>query len=208
MSAGRLPTRPAEPKPNYTRLADPGPIVAMDWLLPIALIILGFILLTAEVFIPSGGVLFVLALVSLVAGITMVFFIPESRGGGVTAGLVTVAIVFVLIPLVVGVAFYYWPKTPFGKRFILTAPEPQEEAAPQAFPSRADFSTLKGQIGRTVSPLRPSGIVLIQGRRVDAETEGVYVEAGQYVRVVETRPGYVIVRPVGPDEIQPHEEAT
>jgi membrane-bound ClpP family serine protease len=178
----------------------------MDWLLPIGLIILGFILLAAEVFIPSGGVLFVLALVSLIVGIGMIFFIPESRGGGVTAGLVTVAIVFVLIPVVVGIAFYYWPKTPLGKRFILAAPEPQEEPTQQAFPSRADYSTLKGQIGRAVSPLRPSGIVLIQGRRIDAETEGVYVEAGQYVRVVDARPGYVVVRPVGPDEIQLGEE--
>lgn len=174
----------------------------MDWILPIALIVLGLLLLIAEVFIPSGGVLFVLALVSLIAGITMIFFIPESRGGGITAGLVTIAVVFVLIPMVVGIAFYYWPKTPFGKRFILAAPQADDEHVPQAFPERADFSQLKGQVGRALSPLRPSGIVLIQGRRIDAETEGVFVEAGQFVRVVDTRPSYVIVRPLTPDEAQ------
>lgn len=174
----------------------------MDWLLATALIILGLILLIAEVFIPSGGVLFVLALVSLIAGITMIFFIPESRGGGVTAGLITVSIVFVLIPMAVGIAFYYWPKTPFGKRFILTAPQAEDEHLPQAFPERADYTQLKGQVGRALSPLRPSGIVLIQGRRIDAETEGVFVEAGQFVRVVDTRPSYVIVRPLGPEEVQ------
>ncbi|MCS7167658.1 MAG: NfeD family protein [Gemmatales bacterium] len=174
----------------------------MDWLLPIALIVLGLLLLVAEVFIPSGGILFVLALVSLIVGVTMIFFIPESRGGGVFAGLVTVVIVFVLVPLVVGVAFYYWPKTPFGKRFILTGPSAEEEPLPQAFSERADYSQLKGQVGRAMTPLRPSGIVLIQGRRIDAETEGVFVEAGQFVRVVDTRPSYVIVRPLSPQETE------
>ncbi|MCS7015946.1 MAG: NfeD family protein [Gemmatales bacterium] len=174
----------------------------MDWFLPIALILLGLLLLVAEVFIPSGGVLFVLALVSLIVGITMIFFIPESRGGGVAAGLITVTIVFVMIPIVVGIAFYYWPKTPFGKRIILAAPSAEEDQPPQAFPEHADYSQLKGQVGRALSPLRPSGIVLIQGRRIDAETEGVFVEAGQFVRVVDTRPSYVIVRPLSPEEAQ------
>jgi membrane-bound serine protease (ClpP class) len=180
----------------------------MDWIVPIGLILLGLLLLIAEVFIPSGGVLFVLALVSLIAGITMIFFIPESRGGGVTAGLLTIAIVFVLVPLAVGIAFYYWPKTPFGKRFILAAPQSEEEQPPQAFPEREDLLQLKGQVGRAVSPLRPSGIVVIQGRRVDAETEGVFVDVGCYVRVVDVRPSYVIVRPLGPEETQFLSEAS
>jgi membrane-bound ClpP family serine protease len=44
--------------------------------------------------------------------------------------------------------------------------------------------SLKGVRGTTVTPLRPAGIALIGGRRVDVVTEGDFIPAGALVEVV------------------------
>ncbi|MBY0455855.1 MAG: hypothetical protein K2V38_00810, partial [Gemmataceae bacterium] len=53
---------------------------------------------------------------------------------------------------------------------------------------------LKGRTGRTVSPMRPSGTVEIDGKRVDAMTEGGMLDAGVWVRCVDVKAGKVVVR--------------
>jgi len=49
-------------------------------------------------------------------------------------------------------------------------------------------------VGKTVSPMRPSGTVEFDNTRVDAMTEGVMIDAGVFVRCVDVRGGKVIVR--------------
>lgn len=167
--------------------------------LAVLLILLGLVLLVAEVFIPSGGLLLLLAIVALVLGVVLVFFAPESEGGGVTSGVITVGILFVVIPLLLGVAFHYWPRTPMGKRMALQVPS--EGGEDEGLEAYTEDEEIIGQIGQTVTPLRPAGITLIQGRRYDTKTEGIFVEAGQWVRVVDVGPGHVVVRPLDEREL-------
>src|SRR5207247_766767 len=96
---------------------------------PIVLIIIGLMLLFAEVFIPSGVVLFVLSLTAIISGVLWIFYIPESENGGAKSGMIALGIVFVLIPAVVAVAFHYWPRTPMGKRLLLPGPEEDDTIA-------------------------------------------------------------------------------
>jgi membrane-bound serine protease (ClpP class) len=166
---------------------------------PVLLILLGLLLLVAEVFIPSGGILFVMSIVAIVVGITWIFYLPASEGGGPVSGAITLTAVFILIPIVVGVAFHYWPRTAMGKRFFL--PQPEADATMAALPEHLELEQLKGQIGKTVTQLRPSGVTLIQGHRIDTKTEGMFVESGQWVRVIDVRAGQVTVRPLGEGEL-------
>jgi hypothetical protein len=46
----------------------------------------------------------------------------------------------------------------------------------------------------------PAGAIILDGRTVDAVSEGMPIEAGQMVRVVEVRANRVVVRPLD-DEI-------
>src|SRR5262245_10104403 len=170
----------------------------MGWAL--LFIVIGFFLLVAEVFIPSGGILFILSIFLIGLGIVTIFYLPESQGGGTMPGLIALGAVFLLIPVVVAAGFYYWPRTPFGKRFFLTSPE--EEATMASMPEYLELEPLRGQMGKTVTPLRPSGVTLIEGHLVDTKTEGIFVEAGQWVRVVDVRAGQVTVRPLDPDELR------
>jgi len=64
---------------------------------------------------------------------------------------------FVVLPLAFALALYVWPKTPLAKRVFLRPPAP-EEIEGFAFAAEAR-SPDPGQIGRALTPLRPSGTV-------------------------------------------------
>ena len=169
----------------------------MTW--GLLLVLLGLLLLIAEVFIPSYGMLSVLSIVAFVVGITMIFRAPESEGGGTTAGLLTLIAMFILIPIITFLGLRLWPRTPMGKRLMLH--EPTEDTSMASLPEYRELEQLKGQIGKTVTPHRPSGVTLLQGRDVDTKTEGIFLEAGEWVRVIDVRAGQVTVRPLSEDEL-------
>jgi membrane protein implicated in regulation of membrane protease activity len=70
-----------------------------------------------------------------------------------------------------------------------------EEVLPDD-PDRRRLKELVGQVGRAKSKMLPSGAVEIGGRTVDALSEGMAVDPGQMVRVIEVRGTRVVVRPV------------
>jgi membrane-bound serine protease (ClpP class) len=152
------------------------------------LIILGFLLLVAELFLPTGGVLSILSVIALFMGVALAFMYDPSTG------IITLIVVFIALPVVGGLLLRLWPKTPFGRRLMLTNPEAATTAA--SLPVHAELEQLVGRYGRTVSTLRPSGVTDFDGRRVDTITEGMMIEPGQWVRCVEVKGGRVVVRPV------------
>jgi membrane-bound serine protease (ClpP class) len=72
-------------------------------------------------------------------------------------------------------------------------------------PVNLELEQLRGRYGRALSDLRPSGVCDFDGWRVDTITEGMMVEAGQWVRCVDVRAGKVVVRPADkptPDDLE------
>ena len=158
-----------------------------DLILAYILIALGFLLLVAELFFTSGTLL-VLALTSIAAGVGLAFY------HGSTTGLFTLLGVMIALPVFGGFLARYWPKTRFGRRMVLAAPD--EDATIASMPVNLELERLRGRFGRALSDLRPSGVCDFDGWRVDTITEGMMVEAGQWVRCVDVRAGKVIVRQV------------
>ena|SRR5712692_560093 len=154
----------------------------------LVLIGVGFVLLAAELFLPTSGTLIVLALLAIAAGVALTFYYDTK------AGVYTLLGLLVVLPVVGGFFIYYWPKTPMGKRFFLTSPD--ADATLTATPMNKELEQLRGRFGRTISSLRPSGVVDFEGRRVDTVTEGMMVEPGQWVRCVDVQANRVVVRPV------------
>jgi membrane-bound serine protease (ClpP class) len=152
------------------------------------LIGLGLVLLLAELFLCTGGVLFVLSVGALIVGVAMTFAYDQSTG------MVTLILVFVAVPILAAVGFHFWPKTPLGKRFVLSGPE--QEATVASMPVNLELEQMRGRYGRTVSALRPAGITEFDGKRVDTLSDGELIEPGQWVRCIDVKAGRVIVRPV------------
>jgi membrane-bound serine protease (ClpP class) len=154
------------------------------------IIVAGLLLLMAELFLPSHGVLSVLGLCAIMFGVAMTFM----YGNDPAVGVVTLIAVFIAVPLLGGVLLRYWPRTRIGKRLFLHGPD--EDATVASMPVLLELEALRGRFGRAISALRPAGVVDFDGKRVDTLTEGMMVEPGQWVRCVDVRAGKVIVRPV------------
>jgi membrane-bound serine protease (ClpP class) len=153
-----------------------------------ALILLGIVLLAAELFIPTCGVLTALSIGAMVMGIAITFARDTSTG------VITLIGVFVVVPVLMTFLLKYAPSTAIGKRLFLTGPDEDQTVA--NMPVNLELEQLRGRYGRTASALRPSGVVDFDGRRVDVLSEGALVEPGQWVRCIDVKAGKVIVREV------------
>jgi membrane-bound ClpP family serine protease len=152
---------------------------------PIVCLVAGLVLLIVEVFIPSGGLIGLLAIGLLVIAVWRAFLVSS------TAGVRMLIALLGLLPATLALAVYLWPRTPMAKRAFLRPPT-AEELEPEHRGTRLDL--LVGQFGRAVTPLRPSGLVNFDGRRLDGLSEEGLIPAGALVRAVAARGGQLVVR--------------
>ena len=152
------------------------------------LLLLGLLLLVGEVFVPSGGVLGFLSIASLVSGIVLAFY-----HRGIEAGVVFLSVTAILVPMALAAAFRWWPHTPMGRRLLLDVPR-SDEVLPDT-PQRRALRQMVGRLGVAKTVMLPSGAVTVDGVSIDAISEGMPIEAGQRVRVIEVHGNRVVVRP-------------
>lgn len=169
----------------------------MYWVWAILLLVLGIGLAVLELFIPSGGILCILAAASVVGAVIMGF-----RQGPIM-GFSILILAVVGLPAMLVLALKYWPRTAFGRRVLLAAPK-SEDVLPDD-PNLRALKALVGRVGRAKSRMLPAGVISIDGRTVDALSEGMPIDPGQAVRIIEVRGNRVMVRPV--DEETPSETA-
>jgi membrane-bound ClpP family serine protease len=155
----------------------------MTWVL--GLLLLGFFFLTLEFFVPSSGILGVLATLCIVGSLVMAFRVGL---GAFTFVLLTVIVV---VPSSLIAAARYWPDTPIGRRIVIRPPQ-EEEVLPE---SSGSLKKLIGQRGKAKSDMLPSGAVVIQGRTYDAIGDGMAINAGQPIIVTGLDMQVLIVRP-------------
>ena len=151
---------------------------------PLICLGIGLTLLLAEVFVPSGGLIGLLALGFLSVAIYLGFTTT-------THGLKFLVALAILMPLTLTAAVQLWPRSPMAK-YIFLKPPTAEESAPEVRGHALEH--LIGQFGRALTPLRPSGLVDFEGRRLDGMSEEGLIPAGALVRAIQVRSGQIIVR--------------
>lgn len=156
------------------------------WVWASIILVAGLALAMLEVFVPSGGILGFLSVTAVVASVVLAF----KTGPGV--GFTFLGIAVVGLPTVFSVALHYFPRTAIGQRVIL-GPPTDEEVSPDD-ELRRHLKSLVGKYGVAISMMLPSGKVQIEGRLYDASSEGLPIDAGQSVMVVDLRAGGLIVR--------------
>ena len=151
-------------------------------IIALVLMALGAALLVAEILAPTGGVLVVGALVffALAVGVIMYY-------GTTVEAVVAVGGLAVGLPASGFIAVAAWRRMALDTALDDVPTDTQAAAT-------AETDAMKGRSGKTVSPMRPSGTVEFDGKRVDAMTEGTMLDAGVWVKCVEVRRGQVIVR--------------
>jgi len=157
---------------------------ALFW--SILLLLAGVGLIALELFLPSGGVLGILATLAIVGSLTVAF------SGGWATGLSMLVATMVILPVVMAVAIHYWPRTPIGRLIVLETPSGDDEVLPDE-PAYRQLKDLVGKRGVAKTKMLPSGAILIEGRVYDALSEGMAIDPGQAVRVTAVRTNRVVV---------------
>ncbi|MGQ0613064.1 MAG: NfeD family protein [Planctomycetaceae bacterium] len=155
-------------------------------ILPVLLVIASLAFLVLEVFLVSFGTLAIVAAAFGVGAVALAFGQSDLYGWTMLAVLLAAA------PLTLWGAFRVLPKIPFARGFYL---DKREMGTGERQAAARPLTELLGSVGEAVSPLRPSGIAQFDGRPFDVVTDGVPVERGTRVRVVEVSGNRVIVTP-------------
>lgn len=149
----------------------------------------GVVLLVAEFFLPTGGPLAVAGITCFAVAVGIVFLY-----GTATEALVASLALSIGVPVVGYFMFSAWQR-------LMPSPAIKSESAQATIhemPEIAELDRLKGRYGKALTPLRPSGSVEIDGRRTDAQSEGMMIESGARVKCVDVKAGRVIVRQMDP----------
>lgn len=150
---------------------------------PILLWLLGLTLIVVEVFVPSGGIIGLVAASSLLG--SLVFAFAQSS----SLGLIMLFVELISVPIAFGFAFRFLPRTRLGRRILLRPPEQSEGGSGVV----DETSRWVGHVGRTSSTLRPTGFVLIDGIRLEARSQQGWIDSARLIRVVAVRLGDLIV---------------
>ncbi len=159
----------------------------------LGLLVLGLVLLVAEFFVPSAGLISVSAALSLVAAIVLAIMVD------LRLGLFVMLVEAVSVPGILYGAVKYWPNTFLGQLILIRLPESDEEILPESHFARKE---LVGRYGKAKTKMLPSGSIEIAGQTYDAVSEGMPIEAGQTIKVVAARTRQLIVRPVEAPEME------
>jgi len=155
----------------------------------ILLIVIGLVLVGLELFIPSGGILGFLAITSMLAGVVLAFYNYDEQPW---IGIVLLTATLVGLPGFLAVLLHFFPNTPVGRLLVLRVPH-SEDVLPDRDAQR-EKDELVGKQGVAKTKMLPSGVVSIEGISIDAVSEGMPIELGEAVVVVEVSGNLVVVR--------------
>jgi len=162
----------------------------MYWAL--LLLIAGLCAVALELFIPSAGIIGIIAATLIVAGIVVGF--AES----LSTGALMLMIAVVALPVLLTVMFKIWPHTPLGKRILLKDLKP-EDVLPQKSHYKKRNDSLVGKLGIAKTKMLPSGMVVIDGEKFDAISDGFAIDQGDAVKIVAVREHRIYVQPYDGD---------
>ncbi len=150
--------------------------------LPILLQLVGVIVIIAEIIIPSGGLLSLLAVGIFGYSLYIVF-----TGISTAAGIVFVTADIILIPVLVITGLKLVARSPVTLR--------KELSRAEGVVSQSDeLEKFMGLEGTALTDLHPSGVADINGKRVDVVSRGEYIEKDSKIVVSSVRGNQIIVR--------------
>jgi membrane-bound serine protease (ClpP class) len=162
-------------------------IAGLAGLETIILFAIGILLLLAEIFLIPG---FGLAGIGGIAAILTSIFL--------TFGNIVQATYSILIALGVSIIgllllIKYIPSTRTWRKFVLSTEQKKELGYTVG---TKDLKRLNGKEGIAITPLRPSGIVEINGKKLNALTMGEYVDSNTKIKIISVEGNKIVVEAV------------
>jgi len=159
-------------------------------LLVFAFFFAGILLIFAELFVPSGGTIALMcACCFLISG----YYAYQSWYAAYPfLWWLYVGAIIILIPAAIFGAFQLLTRTSLGNRMLMPAPTLEEVTPYQD--EQARLERLIGQQGRALNLMTPGGMVLVNGERLHATSDGLVIEADSLIEVIAVRGTRVVVR--------------
>ncbi|SFH57385.1 membrane-bound serine protease (ClpP class) [Tindallia magadiensis] len=163
-----------------------GSILAGNTGMAVILVFLAAIaLLLIEAMAPGFGIAGLGGLVLIIVSVVM-----ASSTTGVA--VVSLAVAFLMSIIALILIIKYAPKSSYFDRLTLGI----KMTSDSGYTSTERREDLVGKKGIVTSYLRPSGTVEVDGERIDAVSEGVYLEAGTNVQVIRMEGRRIVVKKI------------
>ena len=154
-------------------------------LMSVLLFSIGVILVIIELFV-VGAVLGILGFIAIIGS-----FILVGDNLLIMGAIIAVALILTTIEWVILVKCFN-RKIPFFEKVILRDSTNKESG----YTSHDDRSHLIGKVCTTFTALRPSGIILVDDDRIDAVSDGNFIQKDQQVKIVQVEGTRVVVREI------------
>jgi membrane-bound serine protease (ClpP class) len=157
----------------------------------------------------AGALVIILAVLGLAGILWELHVVPGHGAPGVLGGavlllsvllafgtpMIFVAMQTVATAIIVTLILFYlatriFPENAWIKRLTFAGAQGAD------YVTSADFTTLLGKSGVASSYLRPAGVALIDGSRVDVLTQGEFIQQGTPVRVTRVEGARIFVEPI------------
>lgn len=156
----------------------------MDWITITVLIIAGLVLLALEVYVPG----FILGSIGVMLLAAAGWLCYRSYGASTT---MLVGILEVALALgIVFAALKWFPETAAGRRMILAKTQTGVRAQTER---PQDWI---GREGVAHTMLRPTGVAMVDGKRLDVVAESGMIERGSAIRIVAVQDNRLLVRKI------------
>jgi membrane-bound serine protease (ClpP class) len=159
----------------------------MEMWIPVLLFVVGFIALFLELFVPAAGIIGAAGIICMLVATVLAY-----NSLGKIVGSLFLAGVLVGTPAMIMLGLKVFPKSFIGKRLILFRSMEQEYGFTSSDVEK--YRDLLGKEGITLTMLRPSGMVRINGKKYSVVTSGELIERDQTVHVIKVEGNRIVVR--------------
>ncbi|MFZ5352884.1 MAG: NfeD family protein [Bacillota bacterium] len=149
------------------------------------LYVIGLVLLLVEAVVPGFGIAGAGGIICVIISIVLL----SNSIYEATLMILGTAAVLVLLAILLY-------KVGIGKRAIGKLILNTEQKNEEGYSSNLDYSRFLGKKGVAVTPLRSSGMVLVENERLDAVSEGEFIEKDAGVEVIRIEGRRIIVREI------------
>ena len=149
---------------------------------PVFLQLVGILVIIAEIILPSGGILSILATGLFGYSLYLVFTHISA-----SAGMAFVIADLIIVPILVYFGIKFLAKSPVTLRTKLSK---ENGVTAQSL----DQNDYLGNLGLAITDLRPSGVARIKDQRLDVVTRGEYLEKQTEIIVIAVRGNQIVVK--------------
>ncbi len=157
-----------------------------DALIGIILVVLGIILIVVEMFMPGFGIAGVSGSVCLIVGLVL--------GSDTLAGAMFSLLIIVLLLVITAAIIFRSVLKGKLSRSPVVLNTAIDGGSTELFD--ADMQQLVGKTGVAESALRPSGIIVVDGKRLDVISEAEFIDKGTTVKITSVQGTRILVKRV------------